>query len=67
MLLWALLLALLPIAATTSGPVIVIDNLLDEHTLALIRELLLKNTWWYQTKTPLEFGKYVGSYIDDVS
>lgn len=54
-------------AATTSGPVIVIDNLLDEHTLALIRELLLKNTWWYQTKTPLEFGKYVGSYIDDVS
>ena len=55
-------------AATTSSPgVIVIDNLLDEHTLSLIRELLLKNTWWYQTKTPLEFGKYVGSYIDDVS
>ena len=49
------------------GGVIVIDNLLDQRTLSLIRELLLKNTWWYQTKTPLEFGKYVGSYIDDVS
>ena len=47
--------------------VVVIDNLLDRRTLLLIRELLLKNTWWYQTKTPLEFGKYVGSYIDDVS
>jgi hypothetical protein len=47
--------------------VVVIDNLLDQHTLSLIREILLKNTWWYQTKTPLEFGKYVGSYIDDVS
>jgi hypothetical protein len=47
--------------------VVVIDNLLDPATLSLIREILLKNTWWYQTKTPLEFGKYVGSYIDDVS
>ncbi len=47
--------------------VVVIDNLLDQHTLSLIREILLKNTWWYQSKTPLEFGKYVGSYIDDVS
>lgn len=45
--------------------VIVIDNLLDQRTLSLIREILLKNTFWYQTKTPLEFGKYVGSYIDD--
>jgi hypothetical protein len=25
----------------------------------------LRNTHWFQTKTPLEFGKYVGSYIDD--
>lgn len=45
--------------------VIVIDNLLDEQALTLIRELLLKNTWWFQTKTPLQFGKYVGAYIDD--
>lgn len=57
-------------SADASSPlpgVIVIDNLLDQRTLSLIRDLLLKNTWWYQTKTPLEFGKYVGSYIDDVS
>mmetsp|Transcript_17494 Transcript_17494/g.29633 ORF Transcript_17494/g.29633 Transcript_17494/m.29633 type:complete len:431 (+) Transcript_17494:61-1353(+) len=53
-------------AASSPIPgVVVIDNLLDQRTLSLIRELLLKNTWWYQTKTPLEFGKYVGSYIDD--
>jgi hypothetical protein len=45
--------------------VIVIDNLLDEQALTLIRELLLKNTWWFQTKTPLQFGRYVGAYIDD--
>ena len=45
--------------------VIVIDNLLDKQALATIRELLLKNTWWFQTKTPLQFGKYVGAYIDD--
>lgn len=58
----------MPTTASSSIPgVIVIDNLLDQRTLSLIRELLLKNTWWYQTKTPLEFGKYVGSYIDDVS
>jgi hypothetical protein len=45
--------------------VIVIDNLLDEQALTLIRELLLKNTWWFQTKTPLQFGRYVGAYVDD--
>jgi len=45
--------------------VIVIDDLLTPQTLSLLRRLLLRNTHWYQTKTPLEFGKYVGSYIDD--
>ena len=48
----------------TNG-VIVIDDLLTPKALKLLRELLLKNTHWYQTKTPLEFGKYVGAYIDD--
>ncbi|KAL9189021.1 hypothetical protein ACHAXT_011511 [Thalassiosira profunda] len=45
--------------------VLVIDDLLTPQTLSLLRELLLRNTHWFQTKTPLEFGKYVGSYIDD--
>jgi len=42
-----------------------IDDVLTPQTLSLLRTLLLQNTHWYQTKTPLEFGKYVGSYIDD--
>mmetsp|Transcript_2765 Transcript_2765/g.5011 ORF Transcript_2765/g.5011 Transcript_2765/m.5011 type:complete len:258 (+) Transcript_2765:161-934(+) len=45
--------------------VIIIDDLLTPKTLSLLRQLLLRNTHWFQTKTPLEFGKYVGSYIDD--
>ena len=53
--------------STAIPGVVVIDNLLSPETLALIRQLLLTNTHWYQTKTPLEFGKYVGAYIDDVS
>ena len=53
-------------AATASIPgVLIIDDLLTPQTLSLLRQLLLKNTHWFQTKTPLEFGKYVGSYIDD--
>ena len=52
--------------ASSSIPgVIVIDDLLTPQTLSTLRTLLLRNTHWYQTKTPLEFGKYVGSYIDD--
>jgi len=55
--------------ATTTTPsipgVIIIDDLLTPTTISLLRQLLLRNTHWYQTKTPLEFGKYVGSYIDD--
>jgi len=50
---------------TDTNGVIVIDDLLTPTTLQLLRELLLKNTHWYQTKTPLEFGKYTGAYIDD--
>ncbi|KAL7553879.1 hypothetical protein ACHAWF_017222 [Thalassiosira exigua] len=45
--------------------VIVVDDLLAPRTLSLLRTLLLRNTHWFQTKTPLEFGKYVGSYVDD--
>ncbi|KAL7463873.1 hypothetical protein ACHAXS_004223 [Conticribra weissflogii] len=55
-----------PTTSTTSIPgALVIDNLLSSPALQTIRQLLLRNTHWYQTKTPLEFGKYVGSYIDD--
>lgn len=45
--------------------VIVIDDLLTPKALDLLRQLLLRNTHWYQTKMPLEFGKYVGAYVDD--
>lgn len=50
--------------SSTPG-VLVIDDLLSPQTLDIIRKLLLRNTHWYQTKMPLKFGKYVGSYIDD--
>jgi len=53
------------VSAFSSNGVIVVDNLLTEQTLDIIRKLLLRNTHWYQTKTPLQFGKYVGAYIDD--
>ncbi|KAL3772156.1 hypothetical protein ACHAWO_004173 [Cyclotella atomus] len=49
----------------SSDGVLVIENLLNDQTLNIIRKLLLRNTHWYQTKTPLQFGKYVGAYIDD--
>jgi hypothetical protein len=48
-----------------ASSVVVIDELLNDHTLDILRKLLLRNTHWYQTKTPLQFGKYVGAYIDD--
>ena len=54
-----------PAAASSAPGVIVIDDLLSPETLSLLRHLLLRNTHWFQTKTPLDFGKYVGSYIDD--
>ncbi|KAL7519130.1 hypothetical protein ACHAWX_003923 [Stephanocyclus meneghinianus] len=51
--------------AMSSDGVIVLDDLLNQQTLDIVRKLLLRNTHWYQTKTPLQFGKYVGAYIDD--
>jgi hypothetical protein len=48
-----------------TGGVIVIDDIFQPNTLAILRTLLLHNTHWFQTKTPLQFGKYVGAYIDD--
>ena len=53
-----------PTSSSTPG-VVVIDDILTPNALSIIRQLLLRNTHWFQTKTPLEFGKYVGSYIDD--
>ena len=49
----------------TGGGVIVIDEIFTPDTLSILRTLLLQNTHWFQTKTPLEFGTYVGAYIDD--
>ena len=45
--------------------IVVVDDILSQPALQRIQELLLTSTVWYQTKTPLEFGKYVGAYIDD--
>lgn len=45
--------------------VVVIDNLLTPEALARIRQLMLESTVFFQTKMPLEFGGYVGAYIDD--
>ena len=45
--------------------VVVVDNLLTDEALSILRTLLLGNTHWFQTKTPLEFGQYVGAYLDD--
>lgn len=48
-----------------SSSVVVVDNFLTDEALSILRTLLLRNTHWYQTKTPLEFGQYVGAYLDD--
>jgi hypothetical protein len=45
--------------------IVVIDEVLTTDALVRIRQLLLENAVWYQTKTPLKFGGYVGAYIDD--
>ena len=44
--------------------VVVIDNLLTPDALERIRQLMLESTVWFQTKS-LNFGGYVGAYIDD--
>ncbi len=46
-------------------PVVVIDDVLSKDALQKIKQLLLESTVWYETKMPLEFGGYVGAYIDD--
>ena len=46
-------------------PVVVIDDILSEQALHRIRQLLFESTVWYETKMPMEFGGYVGAYIDD--
>jgi hypothetical protein len=44
---------------------VVVDNLLSPPALERIRQLLLESTVWFQTKTPLDFGAYIGAYMDD--
>lgn len=46
-------------------PVVVIDDLLSTQALENIRKVLLESTVWFETKMPIEFGGYVGAYIDD--
>lgn len=45
--------------------VVVVDDILSDAALTRIRQLLMESTVWYQTKTPMRFGGYVGAYIDD--
>ena len=45
--------------------VVVVDDILSDAALTRIRQLLMESTVWYQTKTPIRFGGYVGAYIDD--
>ena len=49
----------------TTPPVVVIDDILSKKALQKIKQLLMESTIWYETKMPLEFGGYVGAYIDD--
>jgi len=49
----------------STPPVVVIDDILSPQALQRIRQILLESTVWYETKMPLEFGGYVGAYIDD--
>jgi hypothetical protein len=45
--------------------ILVVDDVLTESALQAIRRILWDSTIWYQTKLPLQFGGYVGAYIDD--
>jgi hypothetical protein len=46
--------------------IVVVDNVLSEEALSLIREKIMwESTVWYQTKLPKRFGGYTGAYIDD--
>jgi hypothetical protein len=51
-------------AGTTKG-IVVLDDVLSTQAFDRIRQLLLEQTVWYQTKLPLEVGGYVGAYLDD--
>jgi hypothetical protein len=48
-----------------SNKIVTIDNILSPQALKRVRQILLESTVWYQTKMPLKFGGYAGSYIDD--
>jgi hypothetical protein len=52
-------------ASLTQAGIVVVDNVLSEPALDAIRKILWESTVWYQTKLPLQFGGYVGAYIDD--
>lgn len=48
------------------GPnVVVVDDLLTPRALRRIRQLLLESTVWYEAKSPVDTGRYVGAYLND--
>lgn len=49
----------------TGNTIVVVDNLLSEESLQVLQNLLWESTVWFQTKLPLQFGSYVGAYLDD--
>ena len=49
-----------------NGPkVVVIDDLLTPRALTRIRQVLLESTVWYEAKSPVDTGNYVGAYLND--
>jgi len=45
--------------------VVVVDDVLTPRALDRIRQLLLETTVWYETKSPVDTGRYVGAYLND--
>ena len=45
--------------------ILVVDDILTPQALQALQTIMWESTVWYQTKMPLRFGGYVGSYIDD--
>ena len=42
-----------------------VDELLTPQALERIRQVLLESTVWYETKSPVDTGRYTGAYLND--
>jgi hypothetical protein len=48
-----------------NNSIVVVDDLLTPQALQRIRQLLLESTVWYETKSPVDTGRYTGAYLND--